>query len=238
MREKKREIIKKERSGEILMTRIKKFFFGLKICVLTSLSMCIVLGVYTLVYGGSLPTRIESGSDSERVILVQKKLKELGLYEGDCNGVYDVETADAVKRFQEYNGIYANGVCGNDTLQALGLSVYSYAEFEVDVLAKLIEAEAGDTDLQTMTAVGAVVLNRVHADGFPDSILQVVYSGGSFDSVVKGTLDKTRPSNLAYRAAEDALMGFDPTEGALYVLHGGSRGMTVTYKRGNIYFAR
>ncbi len=217
---------------------MKKFFYGAKVSIVTVMIMCAVMTVYTLFYNSAVETRIKSGSEGDRVVVVQEKLKELGLYDGKCDGVYDIDTADAVRRFQEYNGIYANGVCGNETLQAMGLNIYTYSEFEVDVLAKLIEAEAGDTDLQTMTAVGAVVMNRVRDASFPDTVLQVVYSGGSFDSIVYGTIDDAKPSELAYRAAEDALMGYDPTDGALYVLHGGSRGRLVTMQSDNIYFAR
>ncbi len=217
---------------------MKKFFYGAKVSVITVLVMCAVLAVYTFIYNGAVETRIESGSEGDRVAMVQKKLKELGLYDGKCDGVYGVDTADAVRRFQEYNGIYADGVCGNQTLQAMGLNIYTYSEFEVDIMAKLIEAEAGGTDLQTMTAVGAVVMNRVADNGFPDTVLQVIYSGGSFDSVLDGSIDEVRASELAYRAAEDALMGYDPTEGALYVLHGGSMGKLVTMQSNNIYFAR
>ena len=89
-----------------------------------------------------------------------------------------------------------------------------------------------------MTAVGAVVMNRVNNIGFPDTVLQVIYSGGSFDSIVNGSINDARPSELAYRAAEDALMGYDPTDGALYVLHGGSQGKIVTFQNGDIYFCR
>lgn len=217
---------------------MKKFLYGARVSIITVLVMCGVLAVYTFIYNGAVETRIESGSDGEKVSLVQNKLKELGLYDGKCDGVYDVDTADAVRRFQEYNGIYADGVCGNQTLQAMGLDIYSYSEFEVDILAKLIEAEAGGTDLQTMTAVGAVVMNRVANMEFPDTVLQVIYSGGSFDSVVDGSIHDARASELAYRAAEDALMGYDPTEGALYVLHGGSMGKLITMQSDGIYFGR
>ena len=217
---------------------MKKFLYGARVSIITVLVMCGVLTVYTFIYNGAVETRIESGADGEKVTLVQNKLKELGLYDGKCDGVYDVDTADAVRRFQEYNGIYADGVCGNQTLQAMGLDIYTYSEFEVDVLAKLIEAEAGGTDLQTMTAVGAVVMNRVASIEFPDTVLQVIYSGGSFDSVVDGSIHEARASELAYRAAEDALMGYDPTEGALYVLHGGSMGKLITMQSDGIYFGR
>ena len=217
---------------------MKKFLYGARVSIITVLVMCSILAVYTFIYNGAVETRIESGSDGEKVSLVQEKLKELGLYDGKCDGVYDVDTADAVRRFQEYNGIYADGICGNQTLQAMGLDIYSYSEFEVDIMAKLIEAEAGGTDLQTMTAVGAVVMNRVANMEFPDTVLQVIYSGGSFDSVVDGSIHDIRPSTLAYRAAEDALMGYDPTEGALYVLHGGSKGKLITMQSDDIYFGR
>ncbi len=217
---------------------MKKFFYGLKVSFLTALVMCIVMSVYTTIFNKSQEVRLNRGTEGEEVVAVQTRLKELGIYGGDIDGVYDVETADAVKRFQEYNGIDANGVCGSETLIALGLSLYSYNDFELDVLAKLIEAEAGDSTLQAMTSVGAVVMNRLRNDSFPDSVVQVVYSSKSFDSVIDGSINDAKPSELAYRAAEDALMGFDPTEGALYVLHGGSYGRIVTLQCDEIYFAK
>ena len=217
---------------------MKKMVYGIKASVWASGIMCFVLLVYTLFYNGAVETRLKQGADGEKVVLVQEKLKELGLYDGECDGVYDVETADAVRRFQKYNGIKADGVCGSDTLLELGVMAYGYNDFELDSLAKLIESEAGNTDLQTMTAVGAVVINRIKSPAFPDSVVQVIYSGGAFDSIVDGSIHDAVPSELAYRAAEDALMGFDPTDGALYVLHGGSYGRIVTMQSGDIYFAR
>ena len=217
---------------------MKKILYGMKVSAVTVMVMCGIMMLYTFIYNGAVETRISSGAEGEKVMLVQKKLKELGLYDGKCNGVYDVDTAEAVRRFQEYNGIDADGICSNDTLQAMGLNVYTYNEFEIDVLAKLIEAEAGDTDLMTMTAVGAVVMNRVQNEAFPDTVLQVVYTGGSFDSVMNGSINDAKPSEIAYRAAEDAMMGYDPSNGAMYVYHGGSYGKIVTMQNGDIYFAK
>lgn len=217
---------------------MKKIFYGAKISFITVMIMCTVMAVYTFIYNGTVETRLTKGAEGDRVVMLQEKLTELGLYDGKCHGIYDIDTADAVRRFQEYNGIYADGVCTNETLQAMGLNIYTYSEFEADILAQLIEAEAGGTDLMTMTAVGAVVMNRVSNPSFPDTVLQVIYSGGSFDSIVKGGINNIVPSKLAYRAAEDALMGYDPTDGALYVLHGGSMGRIVTLQSGDIYFTR
>lgn len=218
--------------------RINKFVYELKLCIFAGIVMCVVLFLYTLFYNTAVETRIKVGSDGERVMLVQEKLKELGLYEGKCDGVYDVDTADAVRRFQEYNGLDADGVCDNNTLSALGLNVYTYSELELDILARLIECEAKGKDLQTMTAVGAVVMNRVKSRSFPDSVLQVIYSVNSFESTSNGTINSTKASELAYRAAQDALMGFDPTDGALYVIHGGSGGKIITMQSGDLYFGK
>lgn len=217
---------------------MRKFFYGVKVSFLTAVTMCVIMAVYTTVYNKAEEARLNKGAEGDRVVTIQEKLKELGLYDGKCDGVYDVDTAEAVKKFQEYNGIDADGVCGSETLEAMGLPIYSYRDYELDVLAQLIEAEAGGNTLQAMTSVGAVVMNRVKSDRFPDSIVQVVYSGGSFDSVIDGSIASVKPSELAYRAAEDATLGFDPTEGALYVLHGASYGKIVTLQCDDLYFAR
>ena len=217
---------------------MKKLFYGIRVSLITALLMLFVMGAYTYFYNETVETRLKIGGEGERVVKVQEKLKELGLYDGKCDGIYDVETADAVRRFQEYNGLVADGICKNDTLNALGLYIYTYSEFEIDVLARLIEAESNGGDLQTMTAVGAVIINRVRSKSFPDSVLQVIYSGGSFNSVKNGKLSEVNASELAYRAASDAMMGYDPTDGALYVFHGHGGGKIVTLKCGDLYFAK
>lgn len=87
-------------------------------------------------------------------------------------------------------------------------------------LAKIIEAEAGIESLEGKIAVGAVVLNRVNAEWFPDTIQEVIFQKLNgvyqFSPVGNGRLKKVEPSDDAYEAADRALAGEDPTEGALY----------------------
>lgn len=87
-------------------------------------------------------------------------------------------------------------------------------------LAKIIEAEAEGEPIEGKIAVGAVVLNRVQADWFPDSIRDVIfqkYNGTyQFTPAGNGRLKRIEPSEAAYEAADRALAGEDPTEGALY----------------------
>ncbi len=66
-----------------------------------------------------------------------------------------------------------------------------------------------------MTAQGAVVLNRVDSDLFPDTIVEVIYQNGAFDAVRDGQYYLT-PNETAVQAAKDALNGWDPAGGALY----------------------
>ncbi len=87
-------------------------------------------------------------------------------------------------------------------------------------LAKIIEAEAGIESLEGKIAVGAVVLNRVEEEWFPDTIQEVIFQklDGSyqFSPVGNGRLKKVEPSDEAFEAADRALNGEDPTDGALY----------------------
>ncbi|MET3697789.1 putative peptidoglycan binding protein [Bacillus oleivorans] len=49
------------------------------------------------------------GSKGNLVLLVQERLKGLGLYYGRINGIYDEETEKAVKRFQKMNQLPITG---------------------------------------------------------------------------------------------------------------------------------
>ena len=64
-------------------------------------------------------------------------------------------------------------------------------------------------------AVGAVVLNRVQHPSFPGTIAGVIYQSGAFSCIADGQFNQPVASS-AYRAADDALNGWDPTGGAIY----------------------
>ena len=64
-------------------------------------------------------------------------------------------------------------------------------------------------------AVGAVVLNRVRHSSFPNSISGVIYQSGAFSCLDDGQFDEPIAES-AYRAAQDALNGSDPSGGAIY----------------------
>jgi hypothetical protein len=85
---------------------------------------------------------------------------------------------------------------------------------ELELLARLITAEAGNEPYDGQVAVGAVVVNRIKCDHFPMTIREVIYQTGQFSSLPK--LNGLQPSAAAFRAAKDALAGTDPSLCALY----------------------
>ncbi|NLW06525.1 MAG: hypothetical protein GX039_00860 [Clostridia bacterium] len=85
------------------------------------------------------------------------------------------------------------------------------------LLARLIEAEAEAESFIGKVAVGAVVVNRVLHHSFPNSIYEVIMEPHQFESVANWRLDSIyQPSPESLRAAEQALLGADPTYGALF----------------------
>lgn len=56
--------------------------------------------------------------------MFQKRLSELGFYNGPWDGVYGPMTKHAAARFQAANGLAVNGDANPATLAALGLDLY------------------------------------------------------------------------------------------------------------------
>ena len=87
----------------------------------------------------------------------------------------------------------------------------------VELLARLINGESRGEPYQGQVAVGAVILNRVKSPNFPNTIAGVIYQKGQFSCVTDGQFDVAIDENsTVYKAAEEAMNGSDPTNGALY----------------------
>ena len=86
-------------------------------------------------------------------------------------------------------------------------------------MARLITAEADGEPHNAKVGVGAVVVNRVKDDRFPNTISGVINQKDSqfyqFTPVENGLINKPA-SQDSIVAAEEALKGIDPTNGAVY----------------------
>lgn len=173
--------------------------------------------------GSAISALSKLGSRGEEVRRVQKKLKELGYYKGSVDGIYGSATQKAVKAFQKNCGITADGIAGPKTLKFLGLGSSSssgsssggYSQSDINLLAKLIAAEARGESYTGQVAVGAVVLNRVEHSSFPDTIAGVIYQKGAF-SCVNDSNWGVAANETSKKAARDCINGWDPSGGAIY----------------------
>lgn len=205
-----------------LSERKKRFFKGCWLCLVLALGATLI---FSFSVGRSEPQQdvavlSKLGSRGDEVRSIQKKLKNLGYYSGSVDGIYGVGTQSAVKAFQRSCGLSADGIAGPKTLLYLGLGGGSttsskYSSSDVELLAKIISAEARGESYTGQVAVGAVVLNRVSHASFPNTVAGVVYQKGAFDAVTDSNWYASVASS-ARKAAQDAINGWDPTGGAIY----------------------
>lgn len=81
-----------------------------------------------------------------------------------------------------------------------------YTEYDFELLARVIEAEAGGESDYHKLCVGTVVMNRVASDKYPDTIEGVIYQPGQYQCVTNSHINKD-PSESSYEAAESILDG-------------------------------
>ena len=159
------------------------------------------------------------GSRGQEVINIQTRLKQWKYYNYTVDGVYGWRTAEAVKLYQKKHGLTPDGICGNATLAKIGLSTSSSSSSSTSndrtLLAMVINGEARGESYEGQVAVGAVVLNRVKHASFPNTIAGVIYQKGAFTAVDDGQINKPIEDSC-FKAASDALNGWDPTGGAIY----------------------
>ncbi len=100
-----------------------------------------------------------------------------------------------------------------------GKGVIPYTAEDLDLMARLITAEAGGESYTAKVGVGAVVVNRVKSPDFPNTIKGVIYDRYGiyyqFTPVENGWINNPATAD-SRRAALEALNGVDPTNGALY----------------------
>ena len=186
------------------------------------------IAVPIIAFGGGNASETEEsavlkiGSSGTQVRTLQTKLNNWGYDAGTVDGIFGSKTQAAVKRFQQKNGLVADGIVGSKTAGALGMTLTSssssnssYSSQDVYLLAKCIHAEARGEPYMGQVAVGAVVLNRVKSSSFPNTISGVIYQPYAFTAVIDGQMN-LEPNDTAYNAARDAMNGWDPTNGCIY----------------------
>jgi N-acetylmuramoyl-L-alanine amidase len=162
------------------------------------------------------------GSRGREVEAIQRTLRDSGHFFGEVTGYYGTQTEAAVRRFQQNRGLPVTGIADAATLRALGINSGRGAgrtpeptEANIELLARIISAEARGEPYIGQVAVGAVIMNRLGHPSFPDTLAGVIYQSGEFSAVWNGQFEQPI-AQTAMAAARDALAGWDPTGGAVY----------------------
>ena len=188
----------------------------------------LIVCVFAIVYGGTMASLqyftpqanevVNTAVANDQNSKVQQKLKDLGYYSGEVDGILGTKSIQAIKNFQKDYGLTVDGIVGKNTLKALGLSdslASGYSSSDVYLLAKCVHAEARGEPYVGQVAVAAVILNRVKSPEFPNTISGVIYQPWAFTAVNDGQIN-LEPNESAYSAAKDAMNGWDPSYGCLY----------------------
>ncbi len=202
---------------------------------------------YTVVSGDSLFTIGKLFSTTSTTIMQNNSLTNSMIYPGQVlnvpGDVYTVKSGDSLYLISQRYGISidslrkANNKWDNYiyvgqklTLPSLTAvskpslpvstpSVVQYTASDLDLLSRLIMAEAQSQPYNAKVAVGAVVLNRLKDSRFPKTITSVIYQVDNgyyqFTPVLNGWINKSASAECV-QAAYDALHGSDPSNGALY----------------------
>lgn len=138
-------------------------------------------------------------------------------YEAKLDEIY---TADSRKNAMGIAAIASSGqrVVAYQTLDKE--YCYNLSEQDLEVLFRIVEAEAGGEDEEGKLLVANVILNRVASDKFPDTVSEVVFQRDNgvtqFSPVNNGRYWTVEISEETVRAVERALEGEDISQGALY----------------------
>lgn len=222
--------------------KVKTFLFTISLSLL--IASPVYAGTYTVTSGDSLFSIGKLFNSAVSVIKQDNNLSSNTIYPGQALKVqsktYMVKSGDslyniAVKfgvsldTLRKANNLWSNSIYPGQILNIPGAAwtsgssssgaVIPYSTSDLDLLARLITAEADGQPYQAKVGVGAVIVNRVKSGQFPNTIPGVIYQviDGfyQFTPVENGWIYRPATQD-AKDAAYAALHGNDPTRGALF----------------------
>jgi N-acetylmuramoyl-L-alanine amidase len=90
-----------------------------------------------------------------------------------------------------------------------------FSSNDLKMMANAVYGEARGEPYEGQVAVAAVILNRVDNPAFPNTPTGVIFQPGAFTAVADGQIWLT-PNENALKAVQDALNGWDPSDGCMY----------------------
>ena len=170
-------------------------------------ALSVLLVMHLIFLFGTLSLKGIAQNRQAAVPVYEMKLDERVLAEKSSSTMGIVETAVSGQRV-------ANVQLVQRTNQ------YILSEEDLNMLLRIVEAEAGNQDEEGKLLVANVVLNRVEDEAFPDTVTEVVLQRENgvcqFSPVSNQTIWKVCISEETESAVERALQGEEISDGALY----------------------
>lgn len=102
------------------------------------------------------------------------------------------------------------------TVQATAAAGSGYYDPQaLDLIARVINAEAGSMSMEGKVSVGNVIMNRVASSEFPNTVYGVLYQPNQFTVVNYASFQRT-PSAESIAAAKQAMDGVNYVPGAMF----------------------
>ncbi|HIE12560.1 MAG TPA: LysM peptidoglycan-binding domain-containing protein [Desulfotomaculum sp.] len=125
-----------------------------------------------------------------------------------------------VERLMRVNGLHTTLILPGQVLRVPRTgAAFTLSRDEFVLMARIINAEARGESFLGKVAVGAVIMNRLRHPAFPDGIQEIIFQCTNgvheFTPVADGSIN-LEPDKEAFRAAQLAAEGVDPTNGALF----------------------
>ena len=161
-------------------------------------------------------------------------------YEGETGYVaaeyvkveFDLDTAESVEAIQareaaEKEAARAQAAAERDATRKQQKEAVLTSASELNILAALVQCEAGGESYEGQLAVASVVMNRVRCGAYPNTITDVIYASGQFSPA-----NSTKMSNLALsgnikasclQAAQEAINGNCNIGDALHFRRAGNK---------------
>lgn len=140
--------------------------------------------------------------------------KELAI--GD-NELIALSTAPASNNEEEIEELVTISV--NDVDVTPNREAVSLTESDYQVLLTIVEAEVGTEDLYTRMMIANTIINRMQHEYYPDTIEEVVFQNDGkvyqFSPILDGRYWEVKVSAKTIEAVNNALAGYDNSEGAL-----------------------
>lgn len=217
------------------------------------IAVILVLAITTVSQAALGDRNLSRGSRGADVTELQKRLNMLGYVVGPIDGIFGRQTEAGVLRFQRERGLRVDGIAGPQTISLLkkmtgesvtaGGTAVGYKNSDIELLARLVSAEAKGEPYRGQVAVAAVVLNRIKSSSFPNTIPDVVFEPRAFSPVADGSI-RNHATSSAIKATHEALNGTDPSYGAVFFFNPAKTNNAFIWSRpqiiqiGNHIFAR